>query len=136
MIDLAKFFGIEGAEDMSKITINPLLMTVVAVSLVACGGGGGDSTPTTTVAPVVTPTTPVLATEEAIAVKDNPSVYAAEKSEVIKATVTTTDTDTWTFADVNNDTDDSDAFVPEVDGHGRDHRATFYGGGVEGRRVQ
>lgn len=117
MIDLAKFFGIEGAEDMSKITINPLLMTVVAVSLVACGGGGGDSTPTTTVAPVVTPTTPVLATEEAIAVKDNPSVYAAEKSEVIKATVTTTDTDTWTFADVNNDTDDSDASVPEVDAH-------------------
>lgn len=117
MIDLAKFFGIEGAEDMSKITINPLLMTVVAVSLVACGGGGGDSSPTTTVAPVVTPTTPVLATEEAIAVKDNPNVYAAEKSEVIKATVTTTDTDTWTFADVNNDTDDSDAFVPEVDAH-------------------
>jgi hypothetical protein len=67
---------------------------------------------------LVTPTTPVFATEEAIAVKDNPSVYAAEESEVLKATVTTTDTDTWTFADVNNDTDDSDASVPEVDAHG------------------
>jgi hypothetical protein len=79
VIDLAKFFRVEGAEDMSKITINPLLMTVVAVSLVACGGGGGDSTPTTTVAPVVTPTTPVLATEEAIAVKDNPSCICSRK---------------------------------------------------------
>lgn len=102
---------------MSKIILKPLLMVAVAGSLVACGGGGGDSTPTTTTTPVVTPTTPVLATEEAIAVKDNLSVYAAEKSEVIKATVTTTDTDTWTFADVNNDTNDSDASVPEVDAH-------------------
>lgn len=100
---------------MSKITVKPLFMTAVAMSLVACGGGGGDSN--TTVAPIVTPTTPVLAIEEAAAVKDNPSVYAVEKNEVLTATVTTMDTNTWTFANVNGDIDDSDASVPEVDAH-------------------
>ncbi|HQV23174.1 MAG TPA: CotH kinase family protein, partial [Agitococcus sp.] len=88
-------------------------------SLMACGGGGGDSMATTNNAPTPDPkpTTPVLAAEEAAAIKDDPAVYDVEKNQVLTATVTTTDTSTWTFADVNNDTDDSDAFVPEVDAH-------------------
>ena len=105
---------------MSTITtLKPLVLAIMFASLMACGGGGGDSMATTNNAPTPDPkpTTPVLAAEEAAAIKDDPAVYDVEKNQVLTATVTTTDTSTWTFADVNNDTDDSDAFVPEVDAH-------------------
>lgn len=101
---------------MLKNTIKPLGIAVLTSSLMACGGGGDSSTPSNS---VVTPATltPVLATDEALAIQDNPAVYAVEKNQVIKATIITTDTNTWTFADVNNDIDDSDDSVPEIDAH-------------------
>ncbi|MBK6757130.1 MAG: CotH kinase family protein, partial [Moraxellaceae bacterium] len=103
---------------MSKITaIKPLVSAMMLASLMACGGGGDDA-PSPQVTPTPTPTpTPVLDTQEAAAIKDDVAVYAVEKNQVLKATVTTTDTSTWTFADVNNDADDSDANVPEIDAH-------------------
>ncbi len=58
----------------------------------------------------------MLATEEAIAVRDDPAVYAVEQSRVLQATVVTYD-GTYTFADVNADVDDTDAVVPEVSAH-------------------
>lgn len=102
---------------MSKITMMPVLVATVAASLVACGGGGGDSSNSVTPPVVITPPVDILATEEANAIKDNTSVYAVEKNQVLTATVTTTDTSTWTFADVNDDTDDTDADTPEIDAH-------------------
>ncbi|MBL0230753.1 MAG: CotH kinase family protein [Moraxellaceae bacterium] len=103
---------------MSTITtLKPLVLAIMLASLAACGGGGDDA-PSPQVTPTPTPTpTPVLDTQEAAAIKDDVAVYAVEKNQVLKATVTTTDTSTWTFADVNNDADDSDANVPEIDAH-------------------
>lgn len=54
--------------------------------------------------------------EESPYVKDDPTVYAVEEARVLSATVVTVD-GTYTFADVNADTDDSDAIVPEVAAH-------------------
>ena len=103
---------------MSTITtLKPLVLAIMLASLAAWGGGGDDA-PSPQVTPTPTPTpTPVLDTQEAAAIKDDVAVYAVEKNQVLKATVTTTDTSTWTFADVNNDADDSDANVPEIDAH-------------------
>lgn len=57
-----------------------------------------------------------VAVEESPYVKDDPTVYAVEEARVLSATVVTVD-GTYTFADVNADTDDSDAIVPEVAAH-------------------
>jgi len=62
------------------------------------------------------PLTPVLATQEAPFVKDNPAVYAVEDNRVLQATVVTYDGQ-YTFADVNADIDDTDAVEPEISAH-------------------
>lgn len=97
---------------------------VLAGALQGCGGGGGDSTgtpspftlPTPTPTPTNTPVFSVLTAEEVAAVKDDPSTYTAEFDRVIDATVVTQD-GTYTFADVNADTDDTDANEPEINAH-------------------
>ena len=108
--------------------VNRLLVTALTASLVACGGGSGDDNNSQTSnntqnqnqnqnqnpTPVVTS---VFANEEAIAVKDVESVYAVEKPQVLSANVITTDTKTWTFTDVNNDINDTDADTPEINAH-------------------
>jgi len=106
-----------------RLTRKTLMVASIALSLAACGGGGGDTATTSTTpapAPVipVTPIVPsnsVFASEEAVAVKDNPAVYAVEENKVIKASIVTTD-GAYSFADVN--ADDGTALVaPEIDAH-------------------
>jgi spore coat protein H len=98
------------------LTRKAMIVVGTGLALVACGGGGGD----TAQAPAaVTPgatAASVFATEEAVAVRDASAVYAVEEGRVLKASIVTTD-GAYTFADVNADTDDSDAIVPEIDAH-------------------
>jgi spore coat protein H len=104
---------------------------VLALSMQGCGGGGGGSAFNLPVAPVpvTTATFSVMAKNEAgfvieaPEVKDEPSVYAVEQARVMDASVITTDIAATataaaiSFADVNADIDDTDAYVPEIDAH-------------------
>lgn len=99
-----------------------LLAWSLLLTLSACtGGGGGEdgnrgSTGSTDTGNTGAPAS-VFATEETDAVKDVAAVYAVEKQQVLAASVITVDSDTWTFADINNDIDDTDASTPEIDAH-------------------
>ena len=108
-----------------RLTRKNLIVASIALSLVACGGGGGDTATTnTTPAPTPTPVIPVtpivpsnsvFASEEAVAVKDDPAVYAVEENKVIKASIVTTD-GAYTFKNVNED-DGTALVAPEIDAH-------------------
>lgn len=111
---------LQGVKFMNGLwTRKTLIAASIGLALAACNGGGGgssDSAGTSTPVDPGTPATPVLASEEASAVKDDPAVYAVEDNKVIQASIITFD-GTYTFADVNADIDDTDAIVPEIDAH-------------------
>jgi hypothetical protein len=104
-----------------------LSLFVLALSLQACGGGGSGGGGSAFNLPVVTPaptsTFSVMTAVEDNAVKDVAGVYAVEQDRVMEAFLTTTDiaatatTAAITFADVNADINDADAYVPEIDAH-------------------